>query len=114
MEHKEERMNEKKVIEIQVNGEDLTVSPTVAHLSPNQEVVWTAGKGIRTFLLVFEQGRPFDRVELRARCDKKNEVCLLRTRVTKKDAGVFHYQVIALVDGDQLVVDTGCPTVIVQ
>jgi hypothetical protein len=107
-------MNEKKVIEIRVNGEDLTVSPTVAHLSPNQEVIWTAGKDIRTFLLVFEQGRPFDRVELRARRDKKREVSLLEARVTKKNSGVFHYQVIALVDDDRLVVDTGCPTIIVQ
>jgi hypothetical protein len=38
----------------------------------------------------------------------------VETWVTKKDSGVFHYQVIALVDGDRLVVDTGCPTVIVQ
>jgi hypothetical protein len=51
-------------------GRARAVTPTAAHLSPNQEVVWRAGKGIRTFMLVFEQGRPFDKVELRAQRDK--------------------------------------------
>ncbi len=104
---------EEKVIDIQVIGDDITVSPTAAHIPPNQTVVWRAGKGIRTFLLVFPQGAPFAKVELRSQLDG-HERRVVEARVTKGDSGIFRYQVIALVDGDRLVADGGCPTVIVE
>jgi hypothetical protein len=104
------RDDEVKVITLRVaENRDLTIEPTAAHVAAGQPVSFQAGRGIRDFLLVFEQGKPFDRVELRS--DAKDRDVQLKAM---GPAGTFHYQVIVVLNNGRIVADTGCPTVIIQ
>jgi hypothetical protein len=104
---------------------DITVGPTAAHLAPGRKVTFSAGAAVRSFLLVFYEGTPFQardpgrgeecegRVEVRGtRRENRGQVDVFVSK--EAPPGVYHYQVIALVDDDRLVADTGCPTVIIQ
>jgi len=115
-------MPQLKRIEIEVAGDDITIRPTAVHLSAGQQVVWVAQHDIRAFLLVFYDGAPVGKVEVRGKRGSGGpgkKACLeaFERVAPKAMAGLFHYQVMVVVqdeEGERIVAASGCPEVIVH
>ncbi len=96
-----------KTIRIRVQGEDITVDPTAAHVGVGQAIEWHLdGGGDGALLLTFTDGEAVGGTKLRAARGKP-----AAARAARR--GVFHYQVAVYMDGE-IHADVGCPTIIIR
>jgi hypothetical protein len=96
----------RKTIQIRVQGEDITVEPTAAHLAVGDAIEWHLDGEDGAMLLTFTDGEVVGGTKLRAAPGRPASA-----RAAKR--GVFHYQVAVYVDGE-IHADVGCPTIIIE
>ncbi len=95
-----------KTIRIRVEGEDITVEPTAAHVAVDDAIEWHLDGEDGALLLTFTDGEAVGGTKLRAAPGQPASA-----RAAKR--GVFHYQVAVYVGGE-IHADVGCPTIIIQ
>ncbi len=96
----------RKPIRIRVEGEDITVEPTAAHVAVDDGIEWHLDGEDGALLLTFTDGEAVGETKLRAAPGQP-----AKARAAKR--GVFHYQVAVYVGGESHA-DVGCPTIIIQ
>lgn len=101
------RSSSPKIIHVRVEGEDITVAPTAAHVDANDRLEWHLEGDEGSLLLTFTDGRAIGQTKLRGRPGNA------ATAQASDRKGVYHYQV-AIYTGGELHADVGCPTIIIR
>ncbi len=96
----------RKKIRISVDGEDITVTPTAAHVERGDSLEWDVDGRDGALLLTFPDGEAVGATKLRTAKGKP-----AKARAAKR--GVFHYQVAVYSNG-AIHADVGCPTIIIK
>jgi hypothetical protein len=96
----------KKTIQFRINGEDITVDPTVAHVAVGDAIEWQLEGADAALLLTFADGEAVGGTKLRG---ARGQVA--SGRAAKR--GVFNYQ-FALYANGNIHADGHCPTIIIE